>query len=179
MSRLLNILSRRTLLAVGLFWLIGIQSGCGYLMGNPMGPEVRTVHVPTFTNETFRRGYELRLTEAVQKQIALTPFKLVGPDQADTRLSGRIIDVGKRNINQNKYDDGREYEFSIAIEVTWEDLRTGTILAQRQMPVGALVADAIANTSFAPEPGQSQATATQNAVDQLARQIVGLMEVPW
>jgi hypothetical protein len=37
----------------------------------------------------------------------------------------------------------------------------------------------LGSTSFAPEPGQSMATATQDTVNNLARQIVGLMEVPW
>jgi hypothetical protein len=154
-------------------------AGCGYVVGSPFGPEVRTVHVPTFTSESFRRGFELRLTEAVQKQIELTPYRLARGSNADTELTGRIVSVDKRLANQSKYDDPRELELSMAVEVTWKDLRSGRILAQQQIPVDALVAQAVVNTSFAPESGQSWATATQDAVDQLARQIVSLMEAPW
>jgi hypothetical protein len=164
-------------------------SGCGYIVGSPYGPEIRTVHVPTFTNEAFddnyvadgfRRGFELRLTEAVQKQIQLrTPFKLVRNAGADTRLTGRLISANKRVSNQNKYDDPRELELSLALEVTWEDVRSGQVLAQRSVPIDAQVAQAVVNTSFAPETGQSLATATQDAVDQMARQVVSLMEAPW
>lgn len=154
-------------------------SGCGYVVGNPYDPQIRSVHVPIFRNETFRRGIELQLTEAVQKQIQLqTPFRLA-KGNADTQLVGRIVSVNKRVPNQTKYDDPRELELSIAVEVTWRDLRSGRVLAQNQIPVDGRTAHAIVNTSFAPEAGQSLATATQDAVNQLAQQIVGLMEAPW
>jgi hypothetical protein len=159
----------------GLAW-----SGCGYTIGGAYGPEIRSVHVPTFQNETFRRGFELQLTEAVQKQIQLrTPYRLAREPGADTRLTGRIVGINKRVQNENRFDDPRELELELAIEVTWTDLRNGQMLAQRQVPLNAQMAHAIVHTSFAPEAGQSLATATQDAADQLARQIVGLMEAPW
>jgi len=156
------------------------MSGCGYVVGGPYSEHIRTVHVPTFTNETFRRGYETQLTEAVHKQIQLrTPYRLTKGNGADSRLTGRIINIDKRVENQNKYDDPRELELSIAIELVWEDLRNGQILAQQRVPLNAQTTNLIVNTSFAPEPGQSLATASQDALNQIARQVVGLMEVPW
>jgi len=170
-------LSRRAgLLAL----LAAFGSGCGYMVGGGYAPEVRTVHVPTFQNETFRRGIELQLTEAVQKQLQLrTPYRLAKGPNADTRLVGRVVSANKRVENQNRYDDPRELEFAIAVEVRWEDARTGYVLSERSIPVESSVAQLIAHSSFAPETGQSLATATQQAVDQLARQIVGMMEIPW
>lgn len=172
-----------------LLWMTLCLSGCGYVVGSPYGPEVRTIHVPTFTNDAYkasytndgyRRGFELQLTEAVQNQIQTrTPFRLVKSENADTRLTGRVVSVGKTVANQNRYDDPRELELSLGVEVTWEDLRSGAVLAQQTVPMNAQIAQAVVNTSFAPEAGQSLATATQQAVDQMARQIVGLMEAPW
>ena len=154
--------------------------GCGYVVGSPYGAEVHSVHVPTFTNATFRRGYELQLTEAVHKKIELnTPFRLVSTPEADTRLIGKIISINKRPANQSRYDDPRELELSIGIEVTWIDNRTGAVLAQRTTPLGAQLTHAIAHASFAPETGQSIATATQDATEELATEIVGMMETPW
>jgi len=170
-------------------WLGCGASGCGYVVGSPYRAEIRTVHVPTFTNDAyqasynndgFRRGFELQLTEAVQNQIQTrTPFRLSKSENADTRLRGRLVSVGKTVANQNKYDDPRELELSLGVEVIWEDLRSGAVLARQTVPVNAQVAQAVVNISFAPESGQSLATATQTAVDQMARQIVGLMETPW
>lgn len=157
-----------------------LAPGCGYVVGGAYAPEIRTVHVPTFTNETYRRGIELQLTEAVQKRIQdHTPYRLAPPYEADTRLVGRIIDIRKRVVNQNEYDDPRELEFQLAIEVRWEDARSGQVLATRDVPLDPNAAHLVSNPSFAPETGQSLATATQDAVDDLAREIVGMMEASW
>ena len=181
----LNILSRRLALrqlGASLFALTGLSAlpGCGYTVGAPFARDIRTVHVPTFQSADYRRGYELQLTEAVQKQIQLqTPYRLAKEPGADTRLTGRIVSIDKRVPNQNKYDDPRELQLSIGIEVKWEDLRTGQVINQQTVPLSGNAAQLLGTTTFAPEAGQSMATATQETVGILARQIVGLMEVPW
>src|SRR5215510_4489668 len=77
--------------------VLPLCAGCGYMVGGAYAPEVSTVHVPTFGSDTYRRGFELQLTEAVQKQIQLrTPYRLAKPPEAQTRLEGRIISIDKR-----------------------------------------------------------------------------------
>lgn len=160
--------------------LLLTTAGCGYQLGGAYAPEVRTIHVPTFTNETYRRGIELQLTEAVQKRIEdRTPYRLAPAYAADTRLVGRVIDIRKRVVNQNEFDDPRQLEFQLAIEVRWEDARSGQVLAVRTVPLDPNAAHLAANVAFTPETGQSLATATQDAVDELAEQIVGMMEMRW
>jgi hypothetical protein len=155
-------------------------AGCGYMVGPSYGPEIRTVHVPVFKSDSFRRGYEVQLTEAVQKQIQQnTTLRLTKEPGADTRLLGRIVEITKRVENQNKYDDPRELEVAFAVEVRWEDCRTGALITEQTFPVSSSVDQSIIQASFAPEAGQSMATATKDAMDQLARHIVQLMEVPW
>ncbi len=169
-------------LGAGLLALTGLASGsgCGYTVGAPYATDIRTVHVPTFQCSDYRRGYELQLTEAVQKQIQQrTPYRLAKEPGADTRLTGRIVSIDKRVPNQNKFDDPRELELSIGIEVKWEDLRTGQVINQQTVPLAGNAAQLLGNTTFAPEAGQSMATATHETVNILARQIVDLMEVPW
>ncbi len=172
---------RSAILRLGV-WALGLigVSGCGYTVGAPYAADVRTVHVPTFTCSDFRRGYELQLTEAVQKQIQLrTPYRLAKEPGADTRLTGRIVSIDKRVPNQNATDDPRELELSIGVEVKWEDLRTGQIINQQTIPMAGNAAQVLGTSSFAPEAGQSLATGTQDAVNNIARQVVGLMEIPW
>ncbi|MBX3438278.1 MAG: hypothetical protein KF861_12360 [Planctomycetaceae bacterium] len=161
--------------------LLLMHWGCaGYMVGGGYAPDIRTVHVPTFTTESYRRGFELQLTEAVQRQIQQrTPYRLAKEPGADTRLTGRVIEIRKDVLTENRFDDPRELQLSLAVEVRWEDLRTGQVLAQRQVPLRGNAAQLITQSSMAPEVGQSLATATQDAVDQMAQQIVGLMEAPW
>ena len=66
----------------------------------------------------------------------------------------------------------------MGIEVRWIDARSGQLLGAREIPLEPQTSTLVAQSSFAPETGQSLATATQQAVDQLARQIVGMMESP-
>lgn len=155
-------------------------AGCGYMVGNTFGPEVRTVDVPIFQNDTFRRGIEYQLTEAVQKEIQTrTPFRLANGPNADTRLTGRIVDFRKNVLGETQNDDPRELQVSLYVVVTWEDLRTGQLLATQEVPLQPQAIPVQGLAEFAPEVGQSLATATQDATDRLARQIVNMMEVPW
>ena len=168
----------RRFLIAALLMLVG--SGCGYRVGPNFAPNVRTVHVPVFKTESFRRGFELQLTEAVQKKLqTTTPYRLANEPMADTRLVGRIVEITKRPVNQNRFDDPRELELAMAVEVRWEECSTGRVLRQQMFPINPMATQAISQVTFAPEAGQSLATATKDAVDELSAQIVQLMESPW
>ena len=157
-----------------------LLSGCGYTVGSPHQAEVRTVHVPMFTNDSYRRGIEAQLTEAVQKEIQnRTPYRIVKAPQADTRLTGHIIEARKKRLSETTFDDSRELQLHYAVEVTWEDLRTGQILSQQQIPIAPEAVHLLSTAEFAPEVGQSLATGTQDALARMARQIVDMMETPW
>lgn len=150
------------------------------MVGAPYSQDVRTVHVPIFTSNTFRRGIEFQLTEAVQKEIQQrTPFRIAEPPYADTRLTGQIVRYDKQVLGESAFDDPRELQFSLAVLVTWEDLRTGQILRERRVPLPPEAVHLLTTSSFAPEIGQSRATATHEAVQRMSRQIVQMMEYPW
>lgn len=155
-------------------------AGCGYTLGSPYAAEIRSVHVPAFTTSANRRGVEYQLTEAVQKQIQQrSHFRLVKESDADTRLTGRIVDVTKRMLSQTGVSDPRQLELNVQVQVTWEDLRTGEILRQQNIPITTDMLTLAAQGDFAPEIGQSLATGTNDAVNRLARNIVDMMEAPW
>lgn len=157
-----------------------LVSGCGYTVGNGFNPDVRTVSVPIFENDTFRRGIEVQLTEAVQKEIQKrTPYRLAKGLNADTRLTGRIVQTRKDVLGENRFDDPRELQLSLMIVTKWENLRTGEVLAVQEVPLSPTAIPLTSQTEFAPEVGQSLATGTHEAIDQLARRIVNMMETPW
>jgi hypothetical protein len=160
--------------------LLSATSGCGYVVGPPYSAEIRSIHVPTFKNDTYRRGLEFQLTEAVQRQIQTrTHFQLAKEPLADTRLTGRIVRANKAVLGETHQDDARELQLSLAVELTFEDLRTRQILSQQRVPVPVDLVQQQTQSEFAVETGQSLATAEQQAIDRMARQIVDLMENPW
>jgi len=155
-------------------------AGCGYMVGGPYRQDIETVHVPIFESKSFRRGVEFQLTEAVHKEIQKqTHFRLVKEPEADTKLTGRIVRIDKRVLGETAFDEPRELQYQIAIEVTWEDLRTRRILRQRKIEIAPDVVQLLSHADFSPELGQSQATARQRATENLARQVVQMMQTPW
>ena len=155
-------------------------SGCGYMIGPAHDLELTTVAVPIFRNETFRRGLEYPLTEAVQKEIQKrTAMRIVKGSEAQTRLTGTIVDVGKSVLGENRFDDPRELQLGMTIRVKWEDLRTGRIISQQDVLLDANTVSLFTQSDFAPEVGHSMATAVQDSVEQTARRVVDMMDAPW
>ena len=167
-------------------WLLmivfaGSIAGCGYVVGNGFSHDARTIHVPMFTSDTFRRNTSERLTEAVHKEIEQrTPYRLVtAGDQADTRLVGHITSVRKSVLLEDRHDDIREAQLAYEVQLRWEDMRTGQLLGSRNVPLSNNYAELTSAATMIPEIGQSYATAEQSVVDQMARDIVNLLEMPW
>ena len=154
--------------------------GCGYMLGPPSVQGVRTIHVPVFKSESFRRNLDYLLTEAVQREIKTrTQYRLADATTADTVLEGTIVDIRKDVLSETRFDDPRELQLMLGARVTWTDRRTGQILQQQIFPIDRQLAQHSSQVSFAPELGHSMATAQQDAVRRLAASIVDLTEAPW
>ena len=160
-----------------------LLSGCaGYQVGNwSLYPhDVRTVHVPMFDSTSFRRNLGERLTEAVIKEIEeKTPYKVVSRDKADSALTGRIVGEGKRVVVENPYDDPRQLDVDLQVEVCWTD-RHGTMIRETAtLPLPPELTMVHGTATLVPEVGQSVTTSQQQAIERMAEQIVGMMETPW
>ncbi len=157
--------------------------GCApYQIGNgTLYPaDIQTVYVPMFESESFRRDLGERLTEAVQKEIEVkTPYKVVATPSADSILSGRITSDTKHTLVKNKFDDPREVEMGLTVEVHWLN-RKGDLIGQAgTIPIPSTLTEVSETATLVPEYGQSITTAQQQAIQRLATQIVGMMEAPW
>jgi len=166
-----------TVLATG---AIAAGSGCGYLVGPQHREQVRSIAVPVFACNDDRPGLGLRLTEAVHKEIQRRlPYRVVPGGSADSRLIGRVLGAYKDVLGETRNDDPRTLQLQLAVEVTWTDTRTQKVLAQRVVADDSPTVTLMTDASFSPETGQSMATASQQVIDRMARQIVDLLEAPW
>lgn len=164
------------LLVLCLWW----TAGCGYSLGPSTMPGVRTIHVAIFQTDSFRRNLDYLLTEAVQHEIKVrSGYRLADASSADTVLQGRIVDIRKNPLSETQFDDPRELQLMLGAQVSWIDRRSGRVLHQQVFPISNELAQHSSQVSFAPEVGQSLATAQQDAVRRLAAQIVDLTEMPW
>lgn len=175
-------MARRTFLWQAMV-AMGCLSGCaGYRWGNETlyRTDIRTVHVPIFQSDSYRRFLAEWLTEAVIKEIELTtPYKVVGAGEADSVLIGRIVRDEKQIVAEDKYDVPRNIDAKLLVEVRWQN-SSGNLFGNAAMvplPDAALqIAEA---STFLPEFGQSLTTAQEKVVVELAQHIVGQMENPW
>ena len=113
-------------------FVLVLVSGCGYHAGSLVPSDIRTVHVSIFDNATFRRELELELTEAVQKEIRRrTHLKMADKDEADSILTGEIVDFRGRVETRDIEDKIFTQDVTVYINMKWTDSRTGRVLAER------------------------------------------------
>ena len=180
----------RHVLAMGccLVGMLPLLAGCGYQQSNRYGegdPErgyrwqslyrqdVQTVAVPIFTNKSFSRGTEFKLSRAVVQQLeARTPYKVVDRSRADTILEGEITNV---HINPTSLSPRtvlpQEQLMTVTVNFLWKDLRTGRILAQRSAFDQSV--------AYYPSLGEGSTHGELDAVDRLAIGIVQELQAEW
>jgi len=166
--------TRRDLLRLaGLF--LATEAGCGYSIRAPYDTSVRTVYVPVFRSLSFRRDVQLQLTELTIKEIEKrTSYKVVGTlEEGDTILEGTVNYADKNIVVENPDNLPRQLTAMVSASVNWihnppldyERNRAPTVVAE--------------TVNFAPEVGETAMVAFYRTCQNLATQIVDMMEVAW
>jgi len=152
----------------------GCSEMSGYSNESLFPEEVSSVYVEMFDSQSFRRGVEYELSDALAKRIeADTPYKVISSrDRADTVISGQILSIGESWLSSER-EIGRalEKEVEVRAVVNWKNLRTGELLIDNQ--------SVSASASFSEWQSQGFAYASTLAANNLARRIVELMEKEW
>ena len=147
----------------------------GYSDASLYPDNVRNVAVDIFENDTFERGVEFELADALIKEIeSRTPLKVVPSSRADSILTGRIRRV-RRDVLSRSPRTGLSEEvlYIVTIDYTWRDLRTDELLLERQSFDGSGLFVPSRPTGEPIELGEFA------AVQQLARGIVWTMQADW
>jgi hypothetical protein len=169
--------------SVGLATLWPLASGCaGYQIGHQtlFRPDIRTIHVPIFESDSLRPQLGESLTEAVIKEIERrTPYKVLTGPNADSLLTGRILQERKAVAVSHPFGDARAVETEMAVQIRWVDRRGAVLMERNAIPLPPMLADVTQDSVFIPEAGQSLVTAQQAVIQQLAREIVNQMERTW
>ena len=152
-----------------------MRSGCGYTIRAPFDKSVKTVFVPVFRTQSYRRELNLNLCEMVQKEIMQrSPYKVVGrPEGADTILEGTINYTDKNTVVENPFNLPRELNATVNMAVKWT--HNPPTEAEKNRPP-TIVSETV---NFVPEVGETALTAYYRVNQRLAAQIVDMMEQPW
>lgn len=138
-----------------------------------------------------------------------TAFRVTSdPSKADTELLGNVVMIQKMMLNMNQQNQVREAEIQVAVDVVWRDLRDGSILSNpRKAPRPGATSPLdgppvpfdpnvpvppdrtpldlptpvrlLATGRMLPELGETNASASKRVHDQIAVQIVSMMERKW
>jgi hypothetical protein len=147
----------------------------GWHMNAPFDTsEVKTVFV-YFKSQRFRRDLQIALEEQVTKEISMrTPFRVVGnPEKADSILSGVITVDDKNMIVEAPTNLPRQLSTTISVWINWKH-NPPSESEKNQQPT--LITDTF---QFVPEIGQTTLTSFQQSSENIAKQIVDMMEKPW
>lgn len=147
----------------------------GYSFASTFPGGVQTVSVSIFENDTFDRGVEFELTDALIKEIqARTPYKVTSARRADTILTGRIRTVARDQLSKSQLTGlSEEVTVSVTIDLNWRDRRTGESLLKLE--------SFTAHSLFVPSrpTGEPIELAEFGVVQGLARDIVSEMQAAW
>ena len=148
--------------------LIALPS-CSYRIGpgargEAWTSELERVAVPIFANQSFRQGLEFDLTRHFISELQLrTPVQVVGEGDAQASVEGMILAIRDR-VREEDRDDrilASQVEVSAEVRVVFRDGR-------RMMgPVRHLEI-----AEFVRFRGEDRATATREALRDLARELV-------
>jgi hypothetical protein len=146
----------------------------GYSNESLYPEDVESVCLEMFDNQSFRRGIEYELSDALSKRIeAETPYKIVSsPDRADTVISGQIVSIGEIALSIER-ETGRilEKEVELQAVVNWKNLNTGELLIDNQT--------VSSSASYSEYQMQDFRYGSSLAANKLAGKIVELMERKW
>lgn len=160
---------------------LGALSACssdprqGYSIGHAFDRSVASIEVRLFENLSFSHGAEVRLADAIVKEVQQqTPWQVRTGQFAQTTLSGAITDVRLRARSVAR-ETGlvQEQAVEFTLDFQWRDNRTGAILAARR---GFRVTETFVPTLGA---GERIEVGENLAVQEAAREVVAALRSGW
>ena len=113
-----------TLLSIGLIALV--LTACGhYGTTSRTAKDIKSVYVPFFSNETTQPDLDIQVTESIiDDLIDDNTLKVVGEDQADAILQGRIVAFANEPFSFDLDLDAQEYRVLIRVNASLYKRRT-------------------------------------------------------
>ena len=162
------------IVVLGNLFFSGCAEMAGYSNESIFPQDIDTVYLEMFDNQSFRRGTEYELSDALSKRIEVdTPYKIVSSrDRADTVISGQIVSIGETALSTER-ETGLilEKEVQLTALVNWKNLKTGDLLIDN--------ISLSATASYSEYQQQDIKYASNLAANNLARKTVELMEIKW
>ena len=146
-------------------------AGCGYTAGFTMPEGIETIHVKVFEGETFYRGLDFDITQALKREIlARTDLKVVREKDADVVLSGTVDKVEEFVLREDANDVPQEMQIKLTISAVAKD-RAGKVLFQEKKLNRSV--------RYVIVIGEDQRLARSRALQEVAEELVYRLAEKW
>ncbi len=152
------------------FLLVG--AGCGYRLGGEgfgPSPEIRSIAIPTFINETYEAGIETIVTNALLRELIKDRrVKVVGEDEADAIMEGTVKSFSISSVAYDPTGVVLEYRTWVALDVILKRNKKGEVLWSKR---GLMESDVYRVSSDVLLTEAEKERAIQKIARELARRI--------
>lgn len=171
----------RTAFAAGLLLSVAacaLLPGCAsYRLGSMLPPEIKTVYVPTFVNETSEPFIETDVTRATLEALQLDGSLRIArsAEEADSVLTVTLTgyDLNPLTYEKVRRTAANEYRMVLSARVVLVNSKTGKVLAENPLVQGENTFD------IAGDFTTSKATGLPNAARDLGRRIAAAVVEAW
>ncbi len=151
-------------------------TGCvGYRLGSSLPPDVSSVHVPTFVNDTNEPLLESDTTRAAIQEFQRDgTLRVLDKDAADLLLEVSLVEftLEPLRFDRDQSKTAEEYRMRIKADILLTRRKTGEVMTQRRV-AGETFFD------FSGDLGTSKRTALPLAAADLAHDIVESVVEYW
>jgi outer membrane lipopolysaccharide assembly protein LptE/RlpB len=155
-----------------IIFFLWVVMGCGYrFAGEGFGPssEIRSIAIPTVTNETYEAGIETIITNALLAELIKDRrVKVVGVDEADAVMEGTVTSFTTSSVAYDPTGVVLEYRTWVSLDVIVKRKKTGEVLWSER---GLTESDVYRVSSVVLSTEAEKERAIQEIAGELARRI--------
>ncbi len=161
--------TKQLLVAAVLALAVGSWAGCGYSSANLYRNDIKSIYVQFFDNRTFWRQLEVYMTRALVAEVKLsTPFAFAPKDQADSILTGEVMDFRLHTAVESKRVEVIVTNVTVVVRFRWYDRLTGAdIVPEQTVEETVRIAPSLEENEF------------DLAFRETAKRVVEQMREPW
>ena len=143
-----------------------VLAGCVYTTNTIKGAGISSIYVPMFKNKTYEHDIHVTVTDAVINELILDgELSLLKNEEADTILEGQIIKYKTEPLGYDKNNDVEQYRVIVTARVVFRNLEKNEIIWTQTI-------EGSVSYYTSGRLGMSEKAATDEAVENLARNIV-------
>ncbi len=152
-------------------------AGCGYTVSSVLPAHIRTIGIPTFTDNTVEHGLADDVTQGlINGFLADRRLRIERERDADSVLRGTVLAYKNRVYGYTQQEVATQYEIVLAVKVVLRDqVKNRDLWKEDEMTVRVTYSVVAVGEA----PAQTEADGRKDAIQKLTDQIVSRTVQGW